>query len=110
MMYTGVDDMNNTKENTISIIELTLKSNQLYHQALLHMKENQSMKAQSCIKEANKLLLKASQIHAEMLSQDIELDLLLVHAEDMLISIQLYKSLMKEIIDVYNRFPTLKGN
>ena len=50
------------------------------------------------------------QIHAKLLNQECELDLLLVHAEDMLMSLQLYKSMMKEFIDLYKTFPTLRGN
>lgn len=45
-----------------------------------------------------------------MLSGNLEVDLLLVYAEDLLISIQLYKSLMKELLELYNTFPTFKGN
>lgn len=110
MIYTGVDDMDNTKEQTISIIELTLKSDRLHRQALQYIKENQSAKAQACLKEGKLLLLEASKIHASLLSKDIEMNILLTHAEDLLISIQLYTSLMKEIIEVYQKFPTLKGS
>ena len=42
-------------------------------------------------------------IHAGCLTVSSDLDLLLVHAEDMLISVQLYKSLIKEFIDIYKK-------
>ena len=51
-----------------------------------------------------------SQIHAQMLSQDVEVNLLMVHIEDLLISVQLYKSMIKELLVFYTKFPTLKGN
>lgn len=99
--------MNNTKEQTISIIALTLKSDTLYHQALQYSKENKMDKAQECLKKGNRLLLEASRIHAVLLSQEIEMSVLLVHAEDLLISIQLYKSLMKEMMEAYHTVFTL---
>lgn len=110
MICIGVDDMINTTDNTISIIELTMKIYDLYHQALLYVKMNNHIKAQECLDRGNKLLLEASYIHTFLLSQESEMNLLLVHAEDMLISVQLYKSMMKEIVEVYKKFPTLKGN
>ena len=85
-------------KDTISVIQLTTQTQQFYHQA------------QYCLDNGNKLLLKAHQIHAKLLNQECELDLLLVHAEDMLMSLQLYKSMMKEFIDLYKTFPTLRGN
>ena len=38
MMLVGVDDMNNIRENTISIIELTQRSYDAYKQALYFVK------------------------------------------------------------------------
>ena len=54
--------INNTEQETISIIQLTQQSSLAYQKVLA-----------------------------------------LVHAEDMLISVQLYKSLIKEFIDIYKK-------
>lgn len=110
MMDIGVDDMNNTKKDTISIIELTLKSYNSYSQALYHAKHGQDKEFEYYSQRGDKLLLQASRIHAKMLSDNIEVELLLVHAEDLLISVQLYKSMIKELLAFYTQFPTLKGN
>ena len=55
-------------------------------------------------------MLQVSTIHAKMLSDDVEVSLLMIHAEDLLISVQLYKSMIKELLAFYTQFPTLKGN
>ncbi|MFR6098885.1 PTS lactose/cellobiose transporter subunit IIA [Longibaculum muris] len=96
--------------DTISVIQLTTQTQQFYHQAFMYIKQDNYHQAQYCLDNGNKLLLKAHQIHAKLLNQECELDLLLVHAEDMLMSLQLYKSMMKEFIDLYKTFPTLRGN
>lgn len=93
--------MNNTKENTISIIELTQKSYSSYKQAFHCMKCRQEEKAQFYYHQGDELLLQVSKIHAKMLSEDIEMDLLIIHAEDLLISVQLYKSMIKELLVFY---------
>lgn len=97
-------------ERTLEIIDLTTKCYELYQSSLTNMKQKNITKAKDEINLGDQLLLEASQIHRDLLSQNYELDLLLVHAEDMLISVQLYKSMMKELIDIYRHFPTLKGN
>ena len=75
MIKAGVDNMiNNTEQETISIIQLTQQSSLAYQKVLAYVKDQNFVK-----------------------------DLLLVHAEDMLISVQLYKSLIKEFIDIYKK-------
>lgn len=102
--------ISNTKDNTISVIELTMRCNNLFHQALLSIKNHDDLMAQECFNYGNELLLKASIIHANPLKEEDDINLLLVHAEDLLISVQLYKSMMKEFVEIYKNFPTLKGN
>ncbi|MCD7893500.1 MAG: PTS lactose/cellobiose transporter subunit IIA [Erysipelotrichaceae bacterium] len=92
-------------DNTLKIVDYTIDSQEHYHQALKYAKDNETNNAKKAIKEGDNLLLKANQIHAQLLSQNKELDLLLIHAEDMLISAQLYKTLIKELMDLYNFLP-----
>lgn len=101
---------NSTQYKILSVIKFTMKSNQLFHQTLDFVKKQNYVQAQQCLNQANELLLEASVIHTELLSESKEVDLLLIHAEDLLMSVQLYKSLMKEIVDLYKIFPSLKGN
>ena len=97
MIKAGVDNMiNNTEQETISIIQLTQQSSLAYQKVLAYVKDQNFVKA-------NEYLLEASKIHAGCLTVSSDLDLLLVHAEDMLISVQLYKSLIKEFIDIYKK-------
>lgn len=110
MMLVGVDDMNNIRENTISIIELTQRSYDAYKQALHFVKLGKQKESQYYFQQGDKLLLQMSQIHTQMLSQNVEVNLLMVHIEDLLISVQLYKSMIKELLVFYTKFPTLKGN
>lgn len=97
-------------EKTLEIIHLTEKCYELYQSSLSNIKQKKITKAKEQLSQGDQFLLEASQIHRDLLTQNYELDLLLVHAEDMLISVQLYKSMMKEFIDIYQVFPTLKGN
>ncbi|MCD7809725.1 MAG: PTS lactose/cellobiose transporter subunit IIA [Erysipelotrichaceae bacterium] len=92
-------------DNTLTIVDYTMDSQKYYRQALKYAKNNEPFNAKKAIKEGDDLLLKANQIHAQLLSQNNELDLLLIHAEDMLISAQLYKTLIKELMDLYNFLP-----
>lgn len=110
MIGLGVDNMNNTKEETISIIELTLEIYNLYQKALYSFKAGAKKDEERFFHQGDELLLKVSQIHAKMLSKDMNVDLLLAHAEDLLISVQLYRSMIQEIQELYKKFPTLKGN
>lgn len=87
-----------------------MESNDLFHQILYYVKNDNFLKAQQYLNRGNELLLEAVSIHTLLLLEVKEVDLLLIHAEDLLISVQLYESMIKEIIDVYKKFPTLKGN
>ena len=92
--------INNTEQETISIIQLTQQSSLAYQKVLAYVKDQNFVKANEYLIKGNETLLEASKIHAGCSS---DLDLLLVHAEDMLISVQLYKSLIKEFIDIYKK-------
>ncbi len=110
MIDVGVDDMDNTKQDTLSIIELTQKCYDSYKSAFLYMRNGKELESQMFFHQGDEFLLEASRIHARMLSKVIDIDFLIVHAEDLLISVQLYKSMFKELAEIYNTFPTLKGN
>ena len=102
MIKAGVDNMiNNTEQETISIIQLTQQSSLAYQKVLAYVKDQNFVKANEYLIKGNETLLEASKIHAGCLT--VSSDLLLVHAEDMLISVQLYKSLIKEFIDIYKK-------
>lgn len=104
MIKAGVDNMiNNTEQETISIIQLTKQSSLAYQKVLAYVKDQNFVKANEYLIKGNETLLEASKIHAGCLTVSSDLDLLLVHAEDMLISVQLYKSLIKEFIDIYKK-------
>lgn len=110
MIDVGVDDMNNTKQETISIIALAQKCYESYNRAFIYMKNGKEKKSQLYFQQGDELLLKVSRIHTKMLSEHMEMNLLLIHAEDLLISVQLYKYMIREFGDLYKRFPALKGN
>lgn len=88
----------NTSKSTKEIIDLTQKSQLLFQQVLKSLKTNDLDKMQSYLNQADYYLLKSNP----------QLDLLIVYGEDCLISLQVYKAMIKEFIDLYKKLSTLK--
>lgn len=88
----------NDIKNIIRYLETSQKS---YHQSLLCVKRGDYQEAQKYYNSANDFLLQAHRIHAELLSCDISVTMSLIYAQDLLMSVQMYKILIKEIMDVY---------
>lgn len=78
-------------------------------EALAFVKQNENGLAHLKIKEAKEELLNAQRIHAQLLRQyaneeEVQLDLLLMHAEDHITSTQVNVELIAEMIEMYERF------
>ena len=73
--------INNTEQETISIIQLTQQSSLAYQKVLAYVKDQNFVKANEYLIKGNETLLEASKIHAGCLTVSSDLDLLLVHTE-----------------------------
>lgn len=98
----------NTYKDTQEILELTQKSHFFYQEVLKSVRNNDLDKMQDYLEKADYYLLKANQIHAHLLKSNPQLDLLIVYGEDCLISLQVYKAMIKEFIDLYKKLSSLK--
>jgi len=86
------------------IIESANQSKDLYCKALQMAKCQQYVRVQLYLKEANKYLGDASALHLKMFSDDFnrqEYGISLVYAEDVLMSVELYKTMVLLFIDIY---------
>ena len=89
------------EKDVLAIIDLALKCKACYKIALQSYKSKKYKAMEKDIEKGDGYLLKANQIHASLLSEDRNLDLLLVHVEDTLMSTQIYVLFVKQIIDLY---------
>lgn len=80
----------------------------LYIEAIGESKKNKFKEAENKIKEANSYFLKGHETHRDLIQMDAEsssvpFSLLLVHAEDLLMSADTFKILADEFIDLYKK-------
>lgn len=96
-----------TQEQELQICQLisasgTAKS--MYIEAIQMAKKGEFDKAADLIKEGEKCFLQGHKAHSEMLTDLTSFtNLLLVHAEDQMMSAETIKILAEEIIDLYKR-------
>lgn len=79
-----------------------------YVEAIQKAKENDFEGAQKLIEEGDALFQQGHQAHAKLITQEangdkVDVVLLLVHAEDQLMSAEAFKILANEFIDVYKK-------
>ncbi|NLC65855.1 MAG: PTS lactose/cellobiose transporter subunit IIA [Clostridium sp.] len=80
----------------------------LYIEAIRESKENNFEKAKEKVEEANIYFLKGHESHGKLIQMDakdssVPFSLLLVHAEDLLMSADTFKILSDEFIDLYKK-------
>lgn len=79
-----------------------------YVEAIQKAKENDFEGAQKLVEEGDALFQQGHQAHAKLITQEangdkVDVVLLLVHAEDQLMSAEAFKILANEFIDVYKK-------
>ncbi len=85
-----------------------------YIQAIQKAKAGDFDRAEALIEEGSKIFLEGHHAHAVLLQQEANnttkhpLPLLIIHAEDQLMSAEAFKILAQEFIDVYKRVETLE--
>lgn len=90
------------------IISTVGTARSLYIEAIQAAKHNDFKKAEDLIKEGEAVFVEGHHAHAELVQKEAAgeattLSLLLVHAEDQLMSAEGFKIVAEEFIDVYKR-------
>ncbi|MBF0714065.1 PTS lactose/cellobiose transporter subunit IIA [Gemella sp. GH3] len=98
--------MKNNQKVSFNIISNAGIAKSKYMEALKEAKNKNFEKANELIKEGDNLFINAHKIHADLITkmankEDINLDLLLIHAEDQLMSTETIKLLIEELIELY---------
>ncbi|MEG0077069.1 PTS lactose/cellobiose transporter subunit IIA [Anaerorhabdus sp.] len=88
------------------IISTVGTARSLYIEAIQDAKKGEFEEAYKKIEEGNQLFLEGHHAHAELIQKEAngeitQINLLLVHAEDQLMSAEGFKIIAQELIDVY---------
>ncbi|GAB1612729.1 PTS lactose/cellobiose transporter subunit IIA [Mammaliicoccus lentus] len=80
-----------------------------YMQAIQEAKSNNFNDSYDLVEEGNKYLTEGHKVHKDLVQsesagEEIKLNLLLVHAEDQLISTEIIKEMAKELIYVHENY------
>ena len=84
-----------------------------YIEAIQKAKEGDFEAAEALIKEGDEVFVEGHNAHAGLLQQEAEggpgstLSLLILHAEDQLMSAEAFKTIAQEFIEVYKKFKEL---
>lgn len=95
------------------IISFTGTARSIYIEAIEEAKKGNIEKAKQMIKEGEDAFNQGHEIHTKMIQEEangksIEVPILLVHAEDQLMSAESFKILANQFIDLYEKL--LKNN
>lgn len=93
---------------SFQIIAVAGTARSSYIEALQAAKEGRYDKASEIIKEGDEAFVQAHHIHAELIKkfaagEDPGANILLIHAEDQVMSAEVFKLLAEELIEVYKR-------
>ncbi|MBF0715094.1 PTS lactose/cellobiose transporter subunit IIA [Gemelliphila palaticanis] len=100
--------MENLKIVSMNIIANVGSARSKYIEAINASKcENFELAEKLCL-EADEIFQKGHKIHSELLynmanGENIDIDLLLLHAEDQLMATEMFRTLSREFIDIYKR-------
>lgn len=96
------------EQTLMHIIIYSGKAKKNYILALRACKERQFEKGRQLIEEAEEMLTKAHQVHLDLIQREASgqrttSSLILMHAEDHLMSTSTIKELVKELFDIFER-------
>lgn len=91
---------------SFEIISYVGNARSLYIEAIQKAKKGEFEEARNLIKEGEESFVKGHHAHAQLITQEanqesVKVNLLLVHAEDQLMSAEAFKIIAEEMIDVY---------
>lgn len=100
--------MENLELISFQIIAAVGSARSLYIEAIQEAKNSNFDRAKALIEEGSKVFLEGHRAHAKLIKKeaevkDISINLLLVHAEDQLMSADAFKIIAEEFIDLYRK-------
>ncbi|MEG0290951.1 MAG: PTS lactose/cellobiose transporter subunit IIA [Erysipelotrichaceae bacterium] len=101
--------MKDTDYICLEIISSVGSARSAYIEAIQEAKASNYERCNELFKEANEMFTKGHRAHATLIQGEASgdnraVDLLMVHAEDQLMSAEAFKILCREFIDLYKRF------
>lgn len=95
------------------IISTVGTAKSLYHEAVQEAKSGNFERAQDLIVEGEKYFVEGHHVHKELITKEaneepVKLSLLLMHAEDQLMSAESFKIVAEEFITVHKKFEELE--
>lgn len=106
--------MEGTELIAFQIISAVGTARSSYIEAIQEAKQGHFAEAQKLIADGDEVFTEGHKAHAELLTKEAEngagstLSLLIVHAEDQLMSAEAFKTIAQEFIDVYERLERSK--
>lgn len=93
---------------SFQIISSVGTARSMYIEAIQLAKEGKFAEARTSIEEGEKVFVEGHHAHAELIQQEasgnkVEFQLLLMHAEDQLMSAEAFKIIATELVDLYER-------
>ena len=93
---------------SFKIISAVGTARSMYIEAIQLAKEGKFEEAKANIEEGEKIFVEGHHAHAELIQQEasgnrVEIQLLLMHAEDQLMSAEAFKIIATELIEIYER-------
>lgn len=101
--------MQNSEMEILEIISSVGQARSLYIEAIQEAKSKNYERCNELVREGNKMYAKGHHIHQRLIQEEaggntVELNLLLTHAQDQLMSADAFKILCDEFVDLYRRF------
>lgn len=101
--------MEGIEQISFQIISTVGTARSLFIEAIQKAKDKKFEEAESLIKQGELCFIDGHKEHQELLTLQangncIDLDLLLIHAEDQMMSAECFQIMAKEIIEMYKRF------
>lgn len=101
--------MQNSEMEILEIISSVGQARSLYIEAIQEAKSKNYERCNELVREGNQMYAKGHHIHQRLIQEEaggnrVELNLLLTHAQDQLMSADAFKILCDEFVDLYRRF------
>lgn len=106
--------MGNSEMEILDIISSVGQARNYYIEAIQEAKSKNYRECNQLVRKGNEMYAQGHRVHQELIQQEaggnhVELNLLLTHAQDQLMSAESFKILCDEFIDLYRRFEELEN-
>lgn len=111
----GDDNMNSSDQISFEMIAKNGAARSLFIEAVQAAKNGNTSEAIRLMEEGEVMLIEGHMIHGELITkyargEGVQMDLLLVHAEDQLMAAEMFKLMAREYIEIYGRLSRLEAD